>query len=158
MQVNPDFRDLFAELNTAGAEFLVVGAYAVMAYTEPRFTKDLDVWVRPSPANAVRVHAALDAFGAGLAGLAVVDADLGQALDTAATSVRNGDGTRAASVLQAHVARAEARVEWRTSGTLRRRTQVVSRLAQALGTLAAGADWGARREAGLVLGHVSLRL
>jgi hypothetical protein len=29
MRVNPDFRDLFAALNDAGAEYLVVGGYAL---------------------------------------------------------------------------------------------------------------------------------
>ncbi len=73
MDLNADFRDLFAELNDAGADFLVVGAYAVMAHTEPRYTKDLDVWVRPEASNAERVHAALTAFGAGVANLSVGD-------------------------------------------------------------------------------------
>ncbi|GAC1414110.1 MAG: hypothetical protein NVSMB53_12050 [Gemmatimonadaceae bacterium] len=45
-------------------EFLIVGAYAVMAVTEPRYTRDLDVWVRASRTNARRVYRALEAFGA----------------------------------------------------------------------------------------------
>jgi predicted nucleotidyltransferase len=60
-------------LNDAGAEFLVVGAYAVIHYTEPRYTKDLDLWVRPSPDNAARVYQALAAFGAPLDTLSVDD-------------------------------------------------------------------------------------
>jgi hypothetical protein len=62
--VNADFRDLFAALNDAGARYLVVGAHAVAFYAEPRFTKDLDVWVEASPENAPRVLIALRAFGA----------------------------------------------------------------------------------------------
>ena len=53
--VNPDFRDLFSELNAAEARYLVVGAYAVTFHARPRFTKDLDVWVDPDPENARRV-------------------------------------------------------------------------------------------------------
>lgn len=64
MATNRDFRDLFFELSNAGVEFLVVGAHAVMAFTEPRFTKDLDVWVKPSRDNAARVLVALQRFGA----------------------------------------------------------------------------------------------
>jgi hypothetical protein len=71
--VNADFRDLFAALNDAGARYLVVGAHAVAFYAEPRFTKDLDVWVEASPMNAPRVVAALQAFGAPMSG--VTDAD-----------------------------------------------------------------------------------
>jgi hypothetical protein len=66
MGVNPDFRDLFFELNAADARYLVVGAYAVTFHSRPRFTKDLDVLVDPTPQNAARVHRALRSFGAPL--------------------------------------------------------------------------------------------
>ncbi len=69
MTVNPDFRDLFAALNAAGARYLLVGGYAVAFHAEPRFTKDLDVWAEPSPANAPHVYEALRVFGAPLQGL-----------------------------------------------------------------------------------------
>ncbi len=71
--VNPDFRDLFAALNDAQANYLVVGAHAVAFYAEPRFTKDLDVWVEASPVNAPRVLTALQTFGAPLAGATEAD-------------------------------------------------------------------------------------
>jgi hypothetical protein len=64
MSVNPDFRDLFAALNGAQAEFMIVGGYALAVHGVPRFTKDLDVWVRASNANADRVWSALDSSGA----------------------------------------------------------------------------------------------
>jgi hypothetical protein len=46
-----------------------------MKYTEPRYTKDMDIWIRNSPQNAARVYAALAEFGAPLAadGLTVQD-------------------------------------------------------------------------------------
>lgn len=62
--LNPDFRDLFSELNAAEVRYLVVGAYAVTYHARPRFTKDLDVWIDPEPANARRVWEALARFGA----------------------------------------------------------------------------------------------
>jgi hypothetical protein len=71
--VNPDFRDLFAALNDEQASYLVVGAHAVAFYAEPRFTKDLDVWVEASPINAPRILAALRTFGAPLAGVTEAD-------------------------------------------------------------------------------------
>src|SRR5438132_837360 len=64
MATNPDFKDLLSALNDAGADFLVVGAHAVMLYTSPRYTKDLDLWTRPSRENASKVRGALAAFGA----------------------------------------------------------------------------------------------
>jgi hypothetical protein len=42
----------------------VVGGQAVIWYTEPRYTKDLDVWIDRTPANARKVHGALVEFGA----------------------------------------------------------------------------------------------
>ncbi len=66
MATNPDFSDLFRTFSAAGVEYLVVGAHAVIQYAEPRFTKDLDVWVNPSPQNAERVYRALADFGAPL--------------------------------------------------------------------------------------------
>lgn len=64
--VNPDFSDLFAALNAADVRYLIVGAHAVAFFAEPRFTKDLDLWVEASPGNAERVLVALRAFGAPL--------------------------------------------------------------------------------------------
>jgi hypothetical protein len=71
MATNPDFEDLFRALCEKGAEFIVVGGHAVMFYTEPRYTKDIDVWVRPSEKNAERVYKALVEFGAPMADLEI---------------------------------------------------------------------------------------
>jgi hypothetical protein len=73
MPANPDFRDRFSMFNAERVEYLVVGAHAVIYFTEPRYTKDLDVWVNPSAENAERVHRALARFGAPLAGIAPGD-------------------------------------------------------------------------------------
>lgn len=66
--MNSDFKDLLAALNDAGAEYLVVGGYAVGKHTEPRYTKDLDVWINNSFENAGLVLAALAAYGAPVKG------------------------------------------------------------------------------------------
>jgi hypothetical protein len=60
-------------LNDARAKYLIVGGYAVIKHTEPRYTKDLDIWVSPDLENAKRVFAALQHFGAPLHGIAVED-------------------------------------------------------------------------------------
>lgn len=73
MAVNRDFSDLFAGLNAEGAEFLVIGGYALAAHGAPRFTKDLDLWIRATPENAQRVWRALDGFGAPLGNLELQD-------------------------------------------------------------------------------------
>lgn len=71
--MSPDFRDLLSEFNAHGVEYLVVGAYALAAHGRVRATGDLDVWVRPEAANARRVIAALQAFGAPLGDLTEAD-------------------------------------------------------------------------------------
>ena len=73
MPVNPDFRDLLSALHTEKAEYLLVGAHAVIFYTEPRYTKDMDILVNPDPENAERAYRALRAFGAPMESLTLND-------------------------------------------------------------------------------------
>ena len=72
--MNRDFRDLLSAFNDQGVEYLIVGAHALAAHGHVRATKDLGVWVRPEPTNAVRVLRALRAFCAPL--LDLTEADL----------------------------------------------------------------------------------
>ncbi len=71
--MNRDFRDLLAEFNAHGVEYLVVGAHALAAHGHVRATKDLDVWVRPDAENAKRVLIALTEFGTPLHDLTEAD-------------------------------------------------------------------------------------
>jgi hypothetical protein len=71
--MNPDFAEILSELTAAGAEFIVVGAFAVAAHGNPRATGDIDIWVQPTRDNAARVLHALRAFGAPLFGLSIED-------------------------------------------------------------------------------------
>lgn len=68
-----DFSDLLSTFNAHGVEYLVVGAHALAAHGHVRATKDLDVWVKPTAANAALVLRALAAFGAPLHDLSVTD-------------------------------------------------------------------------------------
>lgn len=61
---NPDFRDLLFAFNAARVEYMIIGAHALAVHGHIRATKDIDVWVRPTAANAERVMAGLVAFGA----------------------------------------------------------------------------------------------
>jgi hypothetical protein len=64
--MNRDFAEMLSALSAAGAKFLIVGAHALAAHGAPRATGDLDIWIQANQANAVRVLAALRAFGAPL--------------------------------------------------------------------------------------------
>jgi predicted nucleotidyltransferase len=69
MFVSSDLTDLLKLFNDNGVRYLVIGGHAVVQYTEPRYTKDLDLWISANPANAKAVYKALREFGAPLAGL-----------------------------------------------------------------------------------------
>jgi predicted nucleotidyltransferase len=66
MADSPDLTELLRSFNEREIEYLIVDGYAVMKYTEPRFTKDLDLWIGNSPENAARVYDVLAEFGAPL--------------------------------------------------------------------------------------------
>ena len=62
--MNSDFRDLLQLLNEEKSEYLLVGAHAVIFYSEPRYTKDIDIWVSVHGDNPEKVYRALKRFGA----------------------------------------------------------------------------------------------
>src|SRR5712692_8334426 len=73
VMLNPDFRDILSAFNAERVDYLLVGAYAVAAHGLPRATGHIDLWIRPSAANAQCVWRALERFGAPLQGISVGD-------------------------------------------------------------------------------------
>lgn len=63
MDLAPDFDEFIESLTAHGVDFLIVGAYALALHGAPRFTGDLDVFVRPTLDNASHLLAAIAAFG-----------------------------------------------------------------------------------------------
>ena len=61
--LNPDYRDFLFECNAHHVEYLVIGGQAVIFYGYVRNTKDIDIWINPTPENAARIYAAIAAFG-----------------------------------------------------------------------------------------------
>ena len=59
IELPQDFRDILVELHDAGAEFVVLGGHADGFHGHARATKDLDILVRATDANASRVYRAL---------------------------------------------------------------------------------------------------
>jgi hypothetical protein len=60
--VEPDFKDFLELLNEEQVEYLIVGGYALAYCGLPRYTKDLDLFIRPDAQNASRI-ADLEALG-----------------------------------------------------------------------------------------------
>ena len=73
MSANSDFKDILKVFNDNQVEYLIVGGYAVILYAEPRYTKDIDIWVRVNQRNAVAIFKALKEFGAPLSGMSEND-------------------------------------------------------------------------------------
>ena len=63
MEVQKDFREFLALLNEHKVRFMIVGGYALAYHGAPRFTGDIDVFVKPDHENAKRIFNALADFG-----------------------------------------------------------------------------------------------
>ena len=73
MEVQQDFRDLLELFNKHKVDYIIVGAYALGFHGAPRYTGDLDIFVRPDPINAKSIMQALHEFGFGSVGLTEAD-------------------------------------------------------------------------------------
>jgi len=71
--IPPDALALLRAFCAHEVRFLVVGAHALGYWAQPRATGDLDLFVEPTRANAVRILAALREFGAPLIDLTADD-------------------------------------------------------------------------------------
>ena len=56
-------------MNSHGVEYLIVGAHALAFHGFPRYTGDVDCWLRPTPENAARIEQVLVAFSFASLGL-----------------------------------------------------------------------------------------
>jgi len=60
-------------LDAESVKYLIVGGYAVGFHAEPRYTKDIDLWVCTDQDNAQALYRVLSGFGAPLDGVTVED-------------------------------------------------------------------------------------
>ena len=73
METQKDFKELLELFNAHNVEYMIVGGYALAFHGAPRYTGDIDVYVRPDKENAQRIMTALDEFGFGSVGLENAD-------------------------------------------------------------------------------------
>jgi hypothetical protein len=69
MEVQKDFKELLELFNAHKVEYLIVGGYALAFHGAPRYTGDIDIFVKPETENAKRILKALAEFGFGSVGL-----------------------------------------------------------------------------------------
>ena len=74
MNIHPDFSDFIACLKTHQVEFVIVGAYSLALMGYPRYTGDMDIWIKPSSSNAKALLRALADFG--LKSLSISEEDI----------------------------------------------------------------------------------
>jgi hypothetical protein len=63
MEVQKDFNEFLALLNANEVDFMIVGGYALAYHGAPRYTGDIDVFIRPDSKNAQRIIKVLEEFG-----------------------------------------------------------------------------------------------
>ena len=73
MALHPDLRAFIELLNSHGVDYIVVGAHAMAYHGCPRYTGDIDLFLRVSAENAERVEGAIQAFGFADTGLTAGD-------------------------------------------------------------------------------------
>ena len=73
MEVQPDFKDLLRLFNVHKVEYMIVGGYALAYHGAPRYTGDIDIYVKPDSQNTELIMKALADFGFSSVGLTVED-------------------------------------------------------------------------------------
>ena len=63
MQIQKDYKELLELFNAHKVEYLIVGGYALAFHGAPRFTGDMDLFVKPDSTNAQKILTALEEFG-----------------------------------------------------------------------------------------------
>ena len=61
--MEPEYINLIRLLNEEGAEYVVLGGHAVIAHGYLRTTGDVDIFVRPSHSNAIKILKAMERYG-----------------------------------------------------------------------------------------------
>ena len=71
--MDENLKQLLSAFNANRVKYVVIGGYAVFVHAQPRMTKDLDVFIESSPANALATYKGLAEFGAPLTKFTVED-------------------------------------------------------------------------------------
>ena len=63
MVFNQDFREFIELLNENEVDYLIVGGYALAVHGIPRYTQDIDFWIRTNQKNIKKILKVLKDFG-----------------------------------------------------------------------------------------------
>lgn len=73
MELNKDFKEFLELLNKHDVDYMVVGGFALAFHGAPRYTGDIDIWIRSDRGNADLLIQALHEFGFALPKLTAED-------------------------------------------------------------------------------------
>ncbi len=65
MNLHQDFKEFIELLNKNNVKYMVIGGYAMALHGLPRYTKDIDIWVKSEKQNAENILVVLNQFGFG---------------------------------------------------------------------------------------------
>ena len=68
-----DQKELLSAFNAHSVEYVIIGGHAVSEHSQPRATKDLDIFIRADQKNSEAVYRALVEYGAPVSGLSPAD-------------------------------------------------------------------------------------
>jgi hypothetical protein len=63
MDTIQDFEDMLQLLERHRVRYLIIGGLAFTYHAKPRYTKDMDLWIDPTPLNVKRANDAMVEFG-----------------------------------------------------------------------------------------------
>lgn len=76
MEVQKDFKELLELFNEHNVQYMIVGGYALAFHGAPRYTGDIDLFVKPDSKNAQQILIALNKFGFGSVGIRQEDLEI----------------------------------------------------------------------------------
>jgi hypothetical protein len=65
VKIHQDFTDFIFALKKHNVEFVMVGSFDLAFHGHPRYTGDMDLWIRPTKSNATALIQAISDFGLG---------------------------------------------------------------------------------------------
>jgi predicted nucleotidyltransferase len=63
MRIEKDFKEFIESLNENSVRYLIIGSFALSYYSEPRYTKDIEILIDAAPLNADCLMKAIREFG-----------------------------------------------------------------------------------------------
>jgi len=88
LKIHQDFSDFITSLQQNNVEFVMIGAFNLAFLGYPRYTGDMDIWIKPTKSNAEALLQAIKDFGLRSIQLTIQDVLSGNILQLGYSPVR----------------------------------------------------------------------